>query len=212
MDFLSGIVSKITELKYGAINDIADNIEEFVVDIDFIDDGMIESKLAYLKNKLRSAVSMRERKEIENEILFLLSNVEENFEDHYEIFAEYLHNCDENLAELIQILHKYYTNEKDDILEELSEIEDDVLGIEKHYLFHKVKGILLVDQESYFEAITYLKQAIMWMPEDIECYRYLLECYQNTLHEEEKKLVNQMIELLEGKNKEIFEEYAYEEE
>ena len=79
-------------------------------------------------------------------------------------------------------------------------------------MFHKVKGILLVNEEEYFDAITYFRQAIMMMPEDIECYRYLAECYQNTLHEEEKELIDLMIEVLEGKNKDFFEEYAYEEE
>lgn len=212
MDFLSGIISKITELKYGAINDIADNIEEFVLDTDFVDEGIIESRVEYLKNKLRSTISAREKKEIQNEIVFLLSNLEKNFDEGYKEHFIYLNKCDESLCDFVKILYKYFMNEKEDILGLLSEIEEDIVGIEKHFLFYKVKGILLVDEEEYFEAIKYLKKAIELMPEDIECYRYLVECYQNTLHEEEKELLSQMIELLEGKNKDILEESSYEEE
>lgn len=212
MDFLSSIVSKITELKYGAINDIADNIEEFVTDTEFIDEGIVESQVEYLKNKLRSTVSVREKKKIQNEIVFLLSNLEKNLDDDYEKHFACLDKCDESLAEFVEILHKYFMNEKADVLESFSEIADDIVGMENHFLFNKVKGILLVDEEEYFDAIGYFKQAIKLMPEDIECYRYLAECYQNTLHEEEKELMNQMIELLEGKGREVLEECTYEEE
>lgn len=212
MDFLSNIVSKITELKYGVINDIADNIEEFVMDVEFIDEGIVESKVEHLRNKLRSISSVREKKEIYNKIVFLLSNLEKYLDDNYESLLVYLDKCNADLAELVDILHKYYVNEKKDILSEFSEIEEDIINLKNHFLFHKIKGILLVEEEEYFEAIGYFKQALKLVPEDLECYRYLSECYHNTLHEEEKELINQMIELLEGKNKEVFEECNYEEE
>lgn len=210
MDFLSGIVSKITELKYGAINDIADNIEEFVTDIDFIDEGIVESRAEHLKKKLRSTVANSEKRKIHNELVFLLSNLEKNLDDNYDKLSVYLDKCDESLAEFVEILHKYFVNEKEDILDSLLEIEDDIAKIREHFLFNKVKGILLVEQEEYLYAIGCFRQAITLMPEDLECYRYLAECYQSSLREE--GLINQMIELLEGKNNEIFEEYHYEEE
>lgn len=204
---LGDLVARYQEFKYGIINDMADSAEDFVNDTWFIDKGNIISKANYYKSEIENLDRHIAKCNIDQDALnnlkiekdklqYSLAYVLSNDIDYVSESLNYLEGVNSSLRDCIYGIEEHLNGNEDDALKLMEDNYGYLQESENHFLINKIYGILLVKEGRYFEGLPLLKIALNLVPEDIECYYFLAKAYENTLKMDEKKIVDEIIDLL----------------
>ena len=160
----------------GRVNTGIDRIKE--------DYKKIATEIEFVKSTCQQDKDYKERLvylyQRQYELLVLMAYQSSQNSHNIDSAIKLLDGLNDSLEQGLKGLQFYFNGNKGEAYKNLCNYAQNPKAFGDHYLMNKVYGFLLIDGNSFRQAIHFLLIAARNCPEDIEIHRGLFKCYSHT--------------------------------